>query len=316
MTADSSNRLVSCLINMAVAHRYLKDPAKMLPWYTGFKTDSTSEYEVLVGDVVGPRVKHAKVDQFSPVGVAGTVAKLKKKTLREMFLETSALNEPVPYGYAPYKPVFYAYPYAFFSEDSLSSFEEKSSALHVNVSLYNAKGENLFSKDPELMKHCARELVRIQDEAGLAFLPRNSSLKRFGAKTHVSVPRGLGMEPIPDKASQKCFSSVGMRGKIYDESDDDKHAHDTRIENRLPGADADPFVSLAVTMAAMVSAVRSYSKGKASDYRPKFPMKDNHRELVETFESSQRMYELLGKDFYSTILNAYERSGGASRGLP
>jgi hypothetical protein len=316
MVKDSRGVLVPGVIKLGKAEEYLQNPARDMPLLRRFKTDSTAEYEIVVGDHVDRGERRASVTQFSPVEVARTTARLKEGELKRMLQESTCLSGGTMRAIAPFSPVFHAFPYSLASDNTLSQYENNSSALHINVSLYDEKGKNAFSNSDGLLKHCARSLVRVQDEAGLAFLPKNNSLKRLRPESHVSVPGGLGMETIPDQAIRKSNSSVNIRGGIYEvggPSGKASYHHEMRIENRLPGADADPFVAMAVTLAAMVHAVRTYSREMDGVKNPAIPLTRSHGELVEKFETSRRMEKLLGPMLFNAILDEYGQTAEVTR---
>lgn len=316
MVKDSQGELVPGIIKLSAAEEYLQNPARGLPLLRRFKTDATSEYEAVVGHSVAPDAKTADVTQFSPVAVADTTARLKQGELKKMLREGTCLSSGITRGTAPFTPVFHAFPYSLAGGNTLTQYQNHSSALHVNISLYDNKGRNKFTNSEGLLNHCARSLVRVQDEAGLAFLPKNNSLKRLRPGSHVSVPGGLGMETIPDLARKKSNSSVNIRGGMYEvggRNRGQRYHHETHIENRLPGADADPFVAMAVTLAGIVQGVRTYNPALKNAPNPTFPLAENHEALVEKLEASQRMRELLGPALYSAVLDEYGRGAGATR---
>jgi hypothetical protein len=312
---DRWGKLVPYVINLKEAEKYLTSPKRKLPHLEQVKTDVTAEYEITVADKPDANGLFNPL-QFAPLQVAGEMAMLKKGTLRDMLQQTTCLTPDIRGGIAPFRPVFHAYPYSLADKESSWQYENKSSALHVNVSLYDAKGNNLFGKHPALLEHCARSLINVQNEAGLAFLPKKNSLKRVRPEAHGSVPGGLGMEAVLDDGKKRTFSSVNIRGGATEKTgkgSKEKMTHDIRIENRLPGADNDPFVALAVTMAAMVDAVRHDIKTKPKGKAPTHYFADTHEDLVDTMKASTRMRELLGPNLHSAILNEYDKSRSASR---
>lgn len=313
MVEDRFDRLVPCTLNLKATNEYLKDAPHGLKWFQNLKNECTASYEAVTGETVDEEARYLNAKSFSPVGVAATTAAIKRHTMKDALLNSSCLADARPYGDAPFKPVFKAYPFLTAHTDSLSQYAEKTAALHVNVSLYNKKGENMFTKDRELMLRCAEALVRVQHQAGLAFLPRKSSLTRFNRKAHISVPGGLGMELVE---TSRAYSSVNLRGGFEEMCTDEAiaaNAHSTRIENRLPGADADPFVAMAVTMAAMVQGLRAHTAGASRGISPKYPLPHDHGELIERMEASDSMRKLLGEEFFNAILDTYDKPQSVGR---
>ncbi len=312
MFTDSRGILSPASINLNRLNEHL-DSVTGLPHLITVKNECTAAYEAIIGDKIEGNPVYAQVGNFSPVGVAANVASLKQDGLKKLLLESSCYSPPF-FGKPPHTPNFHAYPYSLQEPgDALSSFSDKSSGLHINVSLYDLKGKNAFSGNKDLTTQCAQKLVELQNEATIAFLPRNNSLARLGKQAHVSVPGGLGMELIDDYATRRTASSVNIRGGIHEVGGKEAktlYRHDTRIENRLPGADADPFVALAVTMAALVETVRERAQGYTTPEKtnPKFALPTSRRSMARQLESSGHMCELLGEDLHSKILARYTPS--------
>lgn len=307
--SDKYNNPRRAMINLKQANQYLQESEPALQHFETLKQDSTSEYEVTIADTINPD-KHLDVYAFSPEAIAYETALLKRQSLANMLQQSSCLNHQYARGGTePFLPVFDAHPHSNLLCEAPSNHERQSSALHVNISLYDDEGNNLFTQSPELMQEAARRLIEVQHQAGLAFLPNKNSMARLSQQTHVSVPGGIGMEPSADMG-KRTFSSVNIRGGIYEVGGADariKYAHDTRLENRLPGADADPFVAMAVTMAAMLDAVQ-YELPKHQTRAPKHHFAENRRELTQQLAASGYMRELLGTKLYHAILDEYGQS--------
>lgn len=283
-----------------------------------------TQYEVSVGDYEGfTPVMLGNSPGFMPENVAAVVERLKKRSLAAMLRESTCLTPSARmHDSLTYSPNFAARPHADAGRDSVH-FNDETSALHVNVSLYDREGRNLFGVAPQLMDHCAGALVALQNDAALPMLPGRDSLQRLGAND--SAPAGIGIHV------GKCFgknrhTSVCIRGQEVTTLSGVQDL--LRIENRLPGADTDPFVSMAVTLAAVVDAVRrNVEKSPARDekkVRIKIKKPDPHQDivfdipgshgaLVEKFQSAGRVRELLGEELYAGILREYASPGRPAR---
>jgi hypothetical protein len=315
MVEDSQGRLTPYTINLKEAEKHLKSAYPRLPHLESLKTDASSEYEITIADHF-PKGMPVNPEHFNPVAIAEETATLKQNALSDMLQQSSCLNQQVNRsGVPPYSPVFHAYPYSRANNDSSWQYEDRSSALHINVSLYDKDGKNLFSESPILLEECARSLVNVQQEAALAFLPKNNSLKRLRPEAHLSVPGGIGMEPSADFGKRR-HSTVNTRGGMIEVGGTDakeKYQHETRIENRLPGADADPFVALAVTMAAMLDAVQYELPEKHTDPQPKHHFPESKKEMLQALKSSSHMRELLGNALYTSIMDEYGKTAERRR---
>ncbi len=280
------------------------------------RADLTTKYEINIAD---DAIKTPM--QLAPEKVAAVTERIKKRSLRDILMDTTCLT-PQGIGYpGPLSPSFSPRINADAPEGS-KFFNDETTSLHVNISLCDNQGRNLFARSDSLLDHCVRSLVALQDEAALPMLPSRDSLKRIGANP--SPPGGIGVKH--GKHFHDHYSSVSIRRYMLEGDPYIPQAEQTRIENRLPGGDTDPFVAMAVSMAAMVDAVRkhvhkqvdhekkkAYIKIAPSPKAPyaKHEMPKTHEQLVEKFESAQRMRELLGETLYTAILDEY-RSGEAT----
>jgi glutamine synthetase len=254
------------------------------------------------------------------------VETLKKRSLKNMLMDSTCLTSDALMRDTLLSPTFEARPHADEPKDSILHNEE-TSALHINVSLCDKQGRNLFAMSDKLLDHCVRSLVALQNDAALPMLPSEDSLKRINANR--SAPAAIGVKTGKYFQGSR-HTSVTVRRFMLEGDDYTPVAENTRIENRLPGADADPFVSMAITMAAMVDAVRQHVhkvEDKAhhkinlriddipAEKYPQHDLPKTHEELVEKFASTARngaarMRKLLGDTLYDAILAEYgsERS--------
>jgi glutamine synthetase len=122
--------------------------------------------------------------------------------------------------------------------------EADSQSIHVHCSLRTKKGESAFfdGGKPQLMSDTFRHFIGgLQKHAGelmLMFLPTINSYRRFAPGTF--APPGLtwGFEN-----RTTCFRVIG---------------HDPgslRVENRLPGSDSNPYLTVAATLAAGLAGI-------------------------------------------------------------
>lgn len=306
MLKDSRGALIPAAIDLKKLNAYIATLPDM-PYLHEIKTECTAGYEAIMGDMDhAPGAGDTVMLSFSPLKVATTAAHLKAGMLKDMLLQSGCFTPP-PAG-REFSPTFHAYPYAMADKNAtLDSFASKSSSLHINVSLYDQKGNNAFATQPAFMRQCAQNLVHIQKEGALAFMPNNNSLQRLGSQAHVSVPSGFGMDTIPIGTIKRYHSSVNLRGACYDDakhSRSKRHHPDIRIENRLSGADADPYVALAVTMAALVQAVREKKEGPKAE-NPRFALPESRSEMAAQLESSFHLRQLLGPQLHAAILQSY-----------
>ncbi len=198
------------------------------------------------------------------------------------------------------------------------------SGYHSNMSLYSAQGENLFGRDPELLKHCAGELLQSQAEASVMLLPTTESLKRIspfglsalgGTPSHINHTYGkfnkatLGFGSLATRRANTLtpymnvlrdkFPAIDQLSRSIAERSPDFN----RIENRLAGADSCPYIVGAFDTATLQHAVTNYN-GKAEPLRP-MHLPKSIEEAVEIFKNSTRMKHILGEELHGAYLAEY-----------
>lgn len=129
------------------------------------------------------------------------------------------------------------------------------SSMHVHQSLWDASGTNVFH-DPgsstglsqRAMSYLAGQLDAMRELTGL-FAPTVNSYKRFVPGTSAGINATWGVEnPM-----------AGVRAILDGPAG-------TRLEFRLPGADANPYLALATSLAAGLSGLdRGLQPGPSSD---------------------------------------------------
>lgn len=123
--------------------------------------------------------------------------------------------------------------------------EADSQSIHIHVSLKDKKGAPAFfdaskpHKMSETFRHFIGGLQRHTGDLMLMFLPTVNSYRRFAPGTF--APPGLtwGFEN-----RTTCFRIIGH------------DAGSLRVENRLPGADTNPYFTVGATLAAGLAGVR------------------------------------------------------------
>ena len=119
------------------------------------------------------------------------------------------------------------------------------SGLHLHISLRNEHGENAFAGDPEagfatpacaspLLLHAIGGLRETMAEAMAIFAPNINSHRRFVPNSYVPVRPNWGYEN----------RSVALRVPK-------SPGHARRIEHRVSGADANPYLTLAALLAGI-----------------------------------------------------------------
>lgn len=317
---------VKGVINLAKATKFLKED-QGIALLDKFETEGiearrhgrhhlASQYEATVDDIAGykPALIGMRPD-FKPEQVAFSVEKLRTRSIRELLRTTTCLNPMAGVGLlGELLPNFAARPYEHRPAET--------SGLHVNVSLIDREGKNVFARSLPLLYHCADGVAAAQKAATLAMLPTAQSVKRLGANQ--SAPDGFGVK-IGSFTIGRDYGSSTIRSLEMAEGAAHPRGNDqTRIENRLPGADADPFVAMAVTLAGVVEAVREHMHVRRSESnpqklrvkvdpseRPSFPKSDiprDHEALQTQFAHSNRARTMLGPALYEAVTRAYGKT--------
>ena len=166
--------------------------------------------------------------------------------------------------------------------------DQPGSAMHVHTSIRNkVTGQNIFvdenGEQTEEFLHAIAGMQRYLSGAMALMAPYvNSYRRRTGAE---DSPANLawGMDN----------RTVGLRVPLG-------NPKSRRIENRLPGADANPYLAIAATLAAIWL-------GLQEKRRPSRPLKDSGEDLetlpknldiaLDALEKASPLHDVLGEDF-------------------
>jgi glutamine synthetase len=172
-----------------------------------------------------------------------------------------------------------------------------SSGLHVHVSLLNEDGHNIFSDGPDSLslRYAVAGLLRNMNDSLLLFAPHGNSYHRYESGGYVPMAPGWG------------FNNRTVAVRIPG-----SQPRDTRIEHRLGGADANPYLATAAILAAIID-------GLEQEIAPPEAIVGNaHKQLqaslpatwhdaIETFAGSKFCRNFLGAEFCD-VYTAVKRS--------
>jgi glutamine synthetase len=173
---------------------------------------------------------------------------------------------------------------------------EPGSAMHVHQSVVDSKtGRNIFSgADGEaspLFSQYIGGLQRYMPSAMAIIAPYVNSYRRIVRHTAAPINLQWGIDN----------RTVGFRVPV-------SGAQDRRIENRIIGADANPYLALAVTLACgylgMVDALEPTSIVEGSAYKMAVELPQGLPEALTLLRGETRLREVLGDrfiDVYSAI---------------
>ncbi|MDX6583293.1 MAG: glutamine synthetase [Solirubrobacterales bacterium] len=117
--------------------------------------------------------------------------------------------------------------------------EREGSSCHIHCSLAHADGGNAFAADRQLFERFVAGQLAAMRELTLLYAPHVNSYKRFAAGSFAPTAVAWGND------NRTCsLRAVG-------------HGEGLRIENRLPGADVNPYLALAAMIAAGLHGIDS-----------------------------------------------------------
>lgn len=112
--------------------------------------------------------------------------------------------------------------------------DDVGSGLHLHISLKDRAGRAVFATEPETLSHAIGGMLDTFDEAMALYAPNRNSYRRLAPDCFVPVTRSWGW----DNRSTALRIPLG----------DDEHR---RIEHRMAGADANPYLVGAVALAGL-----------------------------------------------------------------
>lgn len=168
--------------------------------------------------------------------------------------------------------------------------EREGSSCHIHFSLVDESGENAFAADQKLFDHFVAGQLAALREMTLIYAPHINSYKRFAEGTFAPTAVAWGRD------NRTC--SMRVVG----------HGEGLRVENRLPGADVNPYLALSAMIAAGLRGVEQEMpledaiEGNAyvSD-KPTVP--GNIYEARDLFASSELAAEAFGPEVVDHYVN-------------
>ena len=167
------------------------------------------------------------------------------------------------------------------------------SSMHLHMSIVDEKGEPLFAgkdgEDTEMFAHFIGGLQKYIPQIMPLFAPHVNSYRRI--RPGHSAPANI--EWSHDNRS--CGLRVPMGGRA-----------ERRIENRLPGADANPYLAMAGSLIAGYLGIEEKlarsPEAFGNAYRSKSTLPKTMEEALDRFAACEPVRALLGEDFFQTYL--------------
>ena len=139
--------------------------------------------------------------------------------------------------------------------------DQGGSGLHIHASAYREDGSNIFAHDeattpPTLTEPLRRAIGGLQatiDEAMAIFAPNPNSYRRFTPGAFAPAGRSWGYD----------HREVALR--VPASTEDNR-----RVEHRIAGADANPYLVLAVILAAALEGIEQVINRRGADFHSVF----------------------------------------------
>ncbi|RWC04600.1 glutamine synthetase family protein [Mesorhizobium sp.] len=167
------------------------------------------------------------------------------------------------------------------------------SSMHLHMSVIDEAGNTLFAgrddADTEMFGHFIGGLQKYIPEVMPLFAPNVNSFRRI--RPNHSAPANI--EWSHDNRS--CGLRVPAGGRAA-----------RRVENRLPGADANPYLAMAGSLLCGYLGVEEklsrLPEASGNAYRSKSTLPKTMEEALDRFAACSPVRDLLGEDFVQTYL--------------
>lgn len=159
---------------------------------------------------------------------------------------------------------------------------------HTHVSVLDKEGKNIFDDGTERgsdrLRHAIAGLAQTMADCMLVFAPHNNSYRR--------LRRGVHGPLVPTWGYENRYTALRIPNG---------EGEARRIEHRIAGADANPYLSLAAILAGIAFGLENRleadepTEGGPQDLDPVLP--GNWYEALREFENSEFVAEAMGADF-------------------
>ena len=181
------------------------------------------------------------------------------------------------------------------------------SAMHIHVSVVDdLSGENLFAdadaSDSAMFRHFAGGLQTYLPEAIPLVAPNINSFRRMRPNHSAPINVQWGYD------NRSC----GLRVPISDRAN-------RRIENRIPGADASPYLAIAATLICgylgIEGKVEPLPQTSLNAYHEPRTLPRTLEGALERFKACQPVRDFLGANFFKAFVRIKEAELEAFQGV-
>jgi glutamine synthetase len=168
--------------------------------------------------------------------------------------------------------------------------EREGSSCHIHCSLAGEDGANAFAADQALFEHFVAGQIACMRELTLLYAPHVNSYKRFAEGSFAPTAIAWGRD------NRTC--SLRVVG----------HGEGLRVENRLPGADVNPYLALSALIAAGLHGIEQelplepvFEGDAYKSDKPRVP--HNIYDARDAFAASSVAAEAFGPEVVEHYLN-------------
>ncbi len=168
--------------------------------------------------------------------------------------------------------------------------EREGNSCHIHCSLAGEDGKNVFGGDQALFDHFIAGQIACMKDLTLLYAPHINSYKRFAPGSFAPTAIAWGRD------NRTCSLRVVGHGEAL------------RVENRLPGADVNPYLALSAMIAAGLHGIENelelepVFEGNAYESdKPRVPR--NIYDARDAFKASEMVGEAFGADVVDHYLN-------------
>jgi len=173
------------------------------------------------------------------------------------------------------------------------------SGMHIHMSMLGDKGANIFASEAaegtERLRHAIGGMARTMADAMAVLAPNANSFRRYVARSYAPVAPTWGINN----------RTVALRIPAGS-------AASRRVEHRVAGADANPYLALAVVLAgahhglthAIDPGAMTHGDGYSAPVAAGDPLPTDWLKAIDRFQASSVMREYLGEafvDLYATV---------------
>jgi len=168
--------------------------------------------------------------------------------------------------------------------------EREGNSCHIHLSFRADDGTPIFAEQPEVFDRFVAGLLAGMRELTLFYAPNINSYKRFAAGSFAPTAIAWGND------NRTC--SLRVVG----------HGSSKRVENRMPGADVNPYLALSALIASGLHGIENeleleppYEGNAYESDKPRVPT--TLRDARDAFAASSLAKEAFGQDVVDHYLN-------------